>query len=67
VAGMSVADASKALGISKSRVYRLIDRGRLKTLERGQPRGDRGRFTGHGIVVDAVDVERLKEERDGDV
>lgn len=57
--GVNVRDAAHRIGISRARVYRLIEKARLRVVEpAGQPRTDRGRYTRGGILLDFDDVER---------
>lgn len=62
IVGDSVAEAARKIGVGRARVYRLIERGRIRVLDRGQPR-DGGRFAGHGMILDREDVEREAELR----
>jgi excisionase family DNA binding protein len=60
----TVKEAARILGVSKTRVYKLIERGRIR-LTGSSPRlsGDRGGVASRVMLLDAGDVEREKEAR----
>lgn len=63
VNGLTVKEAKTRLGVSRSKVYWLIDKGRIRVVSRtGQPR-DRGRFAAGGCLLHPDDVEREAEAR----
>lgn len=66
--GDTVAEAARKIGVSKTRVYRLVERGRIRVLAKGQPRRGgatslRGQFVGAGMVLDREDVQREANAR----
>jgi len=60
--GLTVEQAARKLKTSKTWVYSLIGKGRIRVVGRGQPRNS-GRFAGPGLKLDAEDVEREAERR----
>lgn len=59
---MNVREAARELGVSRARVYRLIERGRIRIESAAQPRRS-GRFAAGGAMVNVEDVEREKARR----
>jgi predicted site-specific integrase-resolvase len=60
---MTVPEAARRLGVSKARIYRLIEKGRIRVEEREEQGRARGRFSGGRSVLNREDVQREAEER----
>lgn len=61
---MTVREAARELGVSRTRVYRLIEKGRLRRIRATErAHGAGGRFITREMLLDRGDVAREKEAR----
>lgn len=64
VSGLTVHEAARELGVSKSRVYKLVERGRIRVSSSStRLPGQRGGNVGRRMLLDAGDVAKEKEAR----
>lgn len=56
--GLTVAEAAERLGVSRQRVHKLLQEGKLRQLERREPvRDSKGKIARGGILLDPSSVE----------
>lgn len=60
---ITVTAAARRLRVSRARVYRLVERGRLRTRTRAAQGRARGRFAAGGMLLEPADVEREATRR----
>lgn len=64
VNGLTVKEAARELGVSRSRVYAMIQRGRLGVVRSSElRRSSGGRLIPREMLLDADDVAREREAR----